>query len=119
MDCGAGAFVLIVDQAHLTRVDEGRGFGALPEIVIVRVEAPDEAVQVQRCFPDFEEQAATRAVASNGSGPVDGRIIGFVPGAAAFELAGSDLQRFFTYISRIAGPHIRIAGYGRSQGADM
>ena len=82
-------------------VDEGLGRSRLLEVVVVRVETADQAVEVERRFPDLEEQVAARTTASNASGAIDGGIVSLVLGAAAFELAGSDLQR--KYISRIAG----------------
>jgi hypothetical protein len=57
------------------------------------VELADQPIQFEGGFPDLEQQFAALASTYNGALTVNGRIVSLVPGATAFELSGSDLQR--------------------------
>ena len=81
-------------------IDEWFGFDAFLEVVVVRVEAADQAIKVQRSLPDLKEQGAACARSTISAlaidSAIDGRVVGLVLRAAAFELAGSDLQSLDT-----------------------
>ena len=63
------------------------------DIVVGGVETADEPVEIQGRFPDFEQKVTARAVAADTAKTIDRRIVSFVFGAAAVELASSNLQR--------------------------
>jgi hypothetical protein len=83
-----------LDQTHLSRVR----FHLLlrhhrpDQIVVVGIELPDELVQLQRRLPDLKQQITARAPAFDAALALDGGIIPLMPGAAALEFAGADLQ---------------------------
>jgi len=59
---------------------------------MVRIEPADQLIQIERCFPDVEEEIATGTSASNGATAIYSRIVSFVPAATAVKLTGADLQ---------------------------
>ncbi len=90
MACPTGS---LRNQAQLARVVRGRlGRGRPLEVVEVGVEPADQLIELEGRLPNIEKQAAPRATAPDAALPVDGGIISLVPGAASFELSGSDLQ---------------------------
>jgi hypothetical protein len=89
-DMGYGS---LRNQAQLARVVRGRlGRGRPLQVVEVGVEPADQLIELEGRLPNIEKQAAPRATAPDAALPVDGGIISLVPGAASFELSGSDLQ---------------------------
>jgi hypothetical protein len=59
---------------------------------VVRIESPDELVELQRGLPDLEQQYAPRAAADDTALAVDSGIVPLVFGAAAVEFAGANFQ---------------------------
>ena len=90
------SYSLLYNQAQLARIVRGRlGRGRPLEVIEVGVEPADQLIQLEGGFPNIEKQAAPRATAPDAALPVDGGIVSLVPGTAAFELSGSDLQETF------------------------
>ena len=62
------------------------------EIVVSRIEFPDQPVEREGRFPDLEEQSAPRTAAADAPHSVDGRVVAFVLATAAVKLAGADFH---------------------------
>ena len=77
----------------MTGIAQGSGRRRALDIVVGGVETADEFVEVQGGFPDFKKEDTARAVTADTAKTIDRRIVSFVFGAAAVELASSNLQR--------------------------
>ena len=86
--------VKALEQAHLPRVDFGHrlGLGRGLKVVVVRVEPANRLVEPEGRLPDVEQQQAAGTTALDSRLPIHGRIVAFVPAAAAVEFPGSDFQ---------------------------
>jgi hypothetical protein len=92
-----------LDQAELAGVRES-GFRRLGEIVMGRIELPDELVEAEGGLPNLAEEAAAGAIATDSAATVHGRVIAFVAGAAAIKFSRADLQL------QVGGSRLRFFG---------
>jgi len=77
-------------QSHLSGIgpDLRRPF----QIVMAGVERANEPVELQRGFPNLEQQTAALASVANSAPAIDGWVILLVAAAPAIEFARADLQ---------------------------
>ena len=83
-----------LDEAHLAWIGDRKLWARTSlEVIMAGVKLADQLIQFDGGFPDLEEQLTALTCTFYGALPVDWRVVSLVPGATAFELSGSDLQR--------------------------